>query len=55
MKRSMAAEKECAVWIFGFAHTSTHASPRISKLQFKNPYNTSSVEIYQQSMHGYSE
>lgn len=28
----MAAEKECAVWIFGFAHTSTRD---ISKLQFK--------------------
>ena len=32
-----------------------HASPRYIELQFKNPCNTSSVEIYQQSMHGYSE
>jgi hypothetical protein len=54
MKRSMAAEKECAVWIFGFAHTSTHASPR-NEIAIQNPCNTSSVEITQQSMHGFSE
>ena len=38
-------------WICPHLHT---REPE-KELQFKNPYNTSSVEIYQQSMHGYSE